>query len=636
MARGYMGEILNIDLTTGNIEAEHLNETLCHQYIGGYGLGAKLLYDRMPAHADPLGPDNILGLLTGPLTGTPALVGSRFVAVAKSPKTHTWGDANCGGYWGPMLKSAGFDGLLFRGIADRPVYLLIDEGHPRLLDASDLWGLNVSDLEDTLIARHGRKSQVVSIGPAGEKKSLLAAIMNEKERAAGRSGLGAVMGSKRLKAVVVRGAMAVPMADTKRLNQIRRQLLKEKEGFFDILHHWGTAGITHDAALSGDSPIKNWGGAGPVDFPTEKARHISDDAVIGVKGYKGYACSGCVIGCGGRMNQESGPFALEFNKGRGHKPEYETLCMLGSNLLNDDLASIVKLNEMSNVGGIDTISLGGTLGWVIECYENGLLTQKDLDGLEMTWGNASSIVTMAQKIIYRDGVGDLLADGVKVACERFGGLGAEFAIHVQGEELPAHDPRFTPGLATTYALAPTPGRHTQGGELSTPSSGLTLTPVDKYEYSGHGDNHWKLVTCMEVVNAAGMCSFSAFSWPFPHLMDQLAAVTGWEYNDDALFETGERIFTMRHLFNLREGHNPLTRHIPGRMVGDPPLKVGNVKGIKVDLKTLNREFLERLDWDVRTTIPSEARLRALDMDFAVADRPTWPVPVIEDMMTAPA
>ncbi len=622
MTRGYMGELLNIDLTSGAIEVEELDEQLCHDYLGGYGLGARLLYDRMPAGVDPLGPQAILGFLTGPLTGTPALIGSRFIVVGKSPKTHTWGDANCGGFFGMALKRAGYDGLLFKGISAKPVYLFIDEGEYALLDASDIWGLNVSDLEDTLLARHGKDVQVVSIGPAGEKLSLLAAIMNDKERAAGRSGLGAVMGSKRLKAIVVRGGMTIPIADPKSINTIRRGLLHQTSDFYNTLRKWGTAGITADSAFSGDSPVKNWGGNGITDFPKEMAKKISDDAVTSVKDYKPYSCSACVIGCGGRMRQDTGRFALKYNEGMGAKPEYETLCMIGTNLLNDDLPSIIKINEICNSGGIDTISLGGVLGYVIECYENGLLKKGDLDGLEMTWGNAAAMVEMSRKIVEREGVGDILADGVWKAWERFGKIGTEYAVHIQGEELPAHDPRFTPGLAVTYYLAATPGRHTQGGELLGPPQ-LELDPVDKYHYGGQAHNHYMLVTSMEVSQSAGLCMFGYLSFPYHALRDQLNAVTGWDFDDQAVFKAGERIFTMRHLFNLREGHNPLTRNVPGRMIGDPPLTEGNVKNVTVDLKLLLNELLDVLDWDQVTSIPSDSRLHELGMDFAIQDKQTW-------------
>jgi aldehyde:ferredoxin oxidoreductase len=627
MAHGYMGSILSVDLSKGTITEEPLDEQLCRDYIGGYGLGAKLLYDRMPAHADPLGPDNILGFLTGPLTGTPALIGSRFVVFGKSPKTGGWGDANCGGYWGPHLKFAGYDGILFTGIAEHPVYLLIEEGEAELRDASDLWGKNISELEDVLIARHGNDIQVVSIGPAGEKLSLMAAVMNDRERAAGRSGLGAVMGSKKLKAIVVRGRMNVPVDDPKQINQLRRHLIRQRTAFYDILHTWGTAGITHDSALSGDSPVKNWGGSGLVDFPSERARRISDDAVTAVQDYRAYACYGCTIGCGGKLRQDQGEFALDLNGGIGHKPEYETLCMAGTNLLNDDLPSIIKFNEICNAAGLDTISVGATLGYAIELCENGLLRPEQVDGLELKWGNAQAIVELTKKIAEREGPGELFADGVKVAWERLGHLGTEYAIHVGGEELPAHDPRFTPGLATTYSLTATPGRHTQGGELL-PPPGMVLQAADKYTYSGQAENHWKLVTTMEVCNAAGLCMFGYLSYPVQAIPAQLSAVTGWTLALEDIYQAGERIYTMRHLFNLREGQNPLARNIPQRMIGDPPLQEGNVKDVTVDIRTLNREFLQQLDWDIHTTVPSEARLRTLGMTFAVHDRETWPVPAL--------
>jgi aldehyde:ferredoxin oxidoreductase len=627
MARGYMGKILSVDLSRGTIVEEPLDEQLCRDYIGGYGIGAKLLYERMPAGADPLGPDNILGLLTGPLTGTPAIIGSRFVAVGKSPNTGTWGDANCGGYFGPHMKFAGVDGVLFAGISEKPVYLYIEEGQAELRDAGDLWGMNVSDLEDLLKERHGEDVEIASIGTAGEKLALTACIMNDKERAAGRSGLGAVMGSKKLKAVVVKGQLDVPMADEARIRQLRRDYLKRRGGAYQGLHDTGTSGGTSDSAQSGDSPVKNWGGAGPVDFPRERSDKISGSATLALEGYKAYGCWHCPIACGGKVKQASGPFALEKNDGVGHQPEYETLCMFGTNLLNDNLASIVKINEICNNYGLDTISVGATIGYVIECYENGLLSKEQTDGLEMTWGNAEAIVAMTQKIADRDGFGDVLADGIKVAWERLGQIGTEYAIHVGGEEVPAHDPRFTPGLATTYTLDATPGRHTQGGELVQPVN-MELEERDKHAYSGAAENHLKLVNSVHVVNAAGLCLFGYLSYDFDSVPDQLTAVTGWDFDMEEVLRTGMRIGTMRHAFNLREGHNPLTRNVPGRLIGDPPIDKGELEGVTVDIETLNREYLARCGWDAHTTIPSEQTLRDLGMAFLVEDSKGWDVPAV--------
>jgi aldehyde:ferredoxin oxidoreductase len=614
MANGYMGKILNVDLSKGDIVEETLDPKICRDYLGGYGLGARMLYDRIPQGADPLGPQNVLGLLTGPLTGTAAIIGSRFVAVAKSPKTGGWGDANCGGHFGPHLKFGGFDGIFFSGISAKPVYLFIEDGKAQLCDAADLWGLGVSALEDLLMQRHGKGIQICSIGPAGEKCSLTACIMNDKERAAGRSGLGAVMGSKKLKCVVVKGKMQVPVYDTQKMKDLRKQYLKQATGAFEVFNKYGTAGITHDAILSGDGPVKNWGGAGATDFPSARGRRISDDAVIGLEGYKAYGCWHCPIACGGKVTQRSGRFPLELNHGVGHKPEYETLAIFGSNLLNDDLASIVKVNEICNDLGMDTITVGATIAYAIECYENGLISRQQTDGLDLKWGNAEAIVILTEKIGRRQGFGDVLADGVWAAWKKLGGIGTDYAVHIQGEEIPAHDPKFTPGLASTYWLTATPGRHTQGGELVA-GPGVPVPQTDKYAYSGQAEGHHILVAVVEVVNAAGLCLFGYLSYPFQAVLDQLSAATGDAWDMERVLTTGTRIFTMRHAFNLREGLNPLERNMPGRIVGEPPLKEGNVRDITVDYRTMAREFLERLGWDSRTTIPNEKRLAELGMQF---------------------
>ena len=624
MANGFMGKIISVNLTDGIVTEEALAEDLCRDYIGGYGIGARLLYERIPVGADPLGPDNILGFLTGSLTGTPAVIGSRFVVVAKSPKTGGWGDANCGGFFGPHLKFAGVDGVLFNGISSKPVYLYLNEGAAELLNASDLWGMGVSQLEDVLKDRHGKDIQICSIGPAGEKLSLTACIMNDKERAAGRSGLGAVMGSKSLKAIVVKGKMKVPLHDEKMMKDLKKKYLKESTGAYEVLNHYGTAGITKGAILAGDAPVKNWSGACTTDFPPEMAEKISDDAVVGLENYKPYGCWRCPIACGGKVTQRSGKYALEFNDGIGHKPEYETLAMFGSNLLNDDLPSIVKANEICNNFGMDTITIGAVIAYAIECYENGLLTKDQTDGLELTWGNAEAIIALTEKIGKREGFGEILADGVKRAWQKLEKIGTDYAIQIDGEEVPAHDPKFVPGLATTYLLAATPGRHTQGGELN-PSPGMKIPQSDKYIYTGKAQSHIVLVAAMEVCNAAGLCMFGYLSYPWQAIPDQLSAATGQQYDMERIVETGVRIFTMRHAFNLREGINPMTRNMPGRIVGEPPLKEGNVKDITVDYKTMAVEFLQELGWDINTTVPSDDSLQKLGLDFLIEDMKRAPV-----------
>jgi aldehyde:ferredoxin oxidoreductase len=435
------------------------------------------------------------------------------------------------------------------------------------------------------------------------------------------------MGSKKIKAVVVKGKMKVPLHDEARMKELKKKILKQATGGYPVLNKYGTAGFTHDSVISGDGPVKNWGGAGTSDFPSEQARRISDDAVIGVEGYKPYGCWRCPVACGGRMRQKSGKFALEFNDGIGHKPEYETLALYGSNLLNDNLPSIIKVNEICNNLGLDTIAAGATIGYAIECYENGLLNQEQTDGLELTWGNAEAIVALTEKMGRREGLGDILADGVAAAWKKFGEIGTEYAAHVQGEEIPAHDPKFIPGLATTYLVTATPARHTQGGELLTPP-GFDAPETDKYNYSGQADVHSKLVAIHEVINAAGLCMFGSQCYPIQTLPEQLSAVTGQDYDMENIYQVGMRIYTMRHAFNLREGLNPLTRNVPGRIIGEPPLKEGNVRDVTVDYKLLINEFLEHIGWDTATTVPADETLRKLDLEFLIEDLKKADVPAV--------
>lgn len=627
MQGGYMGKILNVDLSHRTLEHEPLDEVLCRQYIGGYGVGARLLYDRVPADADPLGPDNVLGFMTGPLTGTPALIGSRFVVISKSPKTNTWGDANCGGHFGPHLKFAGFDGVLLGGIAKQPVYLFIDEGQAELRDAEHLWGQNVTQVEQSLKQEHGKDVQIASIGTAGEKGSLLSCIINDGGRAAGRSGLGAVMGAKRLKAIVVKGRLKVPVADPQAIEALRKEYVGTKGGFYTSLHDYGTGAATDSSAQSGDSPVRNWGGAGPVDFPLERAEKISGDYVIANQ-QRRYGCWRCPISCGGWVKQAEGKYALSARADSlGHKPEYETLWAFGTDLLNDDLQSIVKANEICNEYGLDTISVGATIAFAMECYEQGIISQQDTDGLELTWGNAEAIVALAEKIATREGFGDVLGDGVKVAAQKIGRGAEQYAIHVSGEELPGHDPRFMPALATIYLMDATPGRHTQGGAWTPPGIRVRGTKM-KYEYEGQAEDYYKLMTSMHLVNAAGLCMFGYFIYHIDLLPKQLSAVTGWDYALDDTWEIGMRIATMRHIFNLREGHNPLIRNVPGRMIGQPPLEEGRLQGITVDYETMHQELLQFLDWDLQTTIPSEESLRRLNMEFLLPDVAGFEVPEV--------
>jgi len=371
--------------------------------------------------------------------------------------------------------------------------------------------------------------------------------------------------------------------------------------------------------------VRNWGGAGPVDFPTERAELIAEDAVVALQERR-YGCWGCPIRCGGWVKVNRGDYALSaMPDGVAHKPEYETLWSFGTDLLNGNLESIVKANEICNEYGLDTISVGATIAFAIECFEEGIITAKDSDGLELTWGNHAAIVALAEKIARREGLGDVLADGVKVAARKIGSGAERYAIHVAGEELPGHDPRFMPALATTYLLDATPGRHTQGGGWPPPGIKVRGTKK-KYVYEGQAEDFYRLMTSMHVVNSAGLCMFGHYAYNIKLIPEQLTAVTGWDYTLDDIWKTGMRIATMRHVFNLREGHNPLARNVPGRMVGEPPLEEGRLKDVTVDYRTMRSELLDHVGWDAQTTIPSEQSLRRLGMEFLLEDVATFRVP----------
>ena len=609
MLNGYMGKLLFVDLAGGTCREEKLDEEMCRDFMGGYGIGARILYERMKPRVDPLGPDNMLGFLTGPLTGTPTMCSGRFVVVCKSPLTGTWGDANCGGDFGPYLKFAGFDGVFFSGASKKPVYLYIENGKPELKDAGNLWGKDCLKTENMLKDAHGKGTSVACIGPAGEQMSLLAAIMNEQGRAAGRSGVGAVMGSKKLKAIAVKGNQKVPMADEPEAIQLRRKWVKQLQGLGETLTKYGTAGITEASAMSGDSPVKNWAGAGEVDFPN--AKKISDDAVIAEQEKK-YGCWQCPIRCGGHMKAKAGRAEV------CHKPEYETLCMAGTLCLNEDLESIIRFNDICNVHGIDTISAGVTIGFAIECYQNGLITKKDT-GVELNWGDGNAIVALMEKIAKREGIGALLADGTRRAAEKIGKGAEQYAVHVQGQELPAHDPRLIPALSVTYRMDGTPGRHTQGGRSWLMGVDFITDPrEDKYDFTNTGEIQKDSMNMLHIVNASGICLFAYASYPAQFIPDFLTAVTGEKYTLDSCLDIGERIATMRHLFNLREGLNPLQYFMNPRAVGKPPLKAGPLADVTIDDDTMIKDYLKAMDWDQTTTRPSAGKLQELGLSHLVS------------------
>ena len=615
MSRGFMGKMLWVDLSRNELKDEVFDEELGRQFIGGYGLGARILFNRQEAGVDPLGPDNILGFTTGVLTGTAALGGSRYAVVGKSPLTGTWGDANSGGDFGPHLKFAGYDAVFFTGIAKKPVYLYIDNGKAEIRDAAHLWGKDSYETEDMLRGEHGKDVEVACIGPSGEAVSLIAGVVTDKGRLAGRSGLGAVMGSKRLKAVVVKGNIKIPVADEKKASEMRKKHLANMGPRAAFMRQFGTPGLFNMSIESDDTPAKNWAGTGVIDFPEYK--DIGGDAVI-AKQDRRYGCWRCPIGCGGHMKASTGEYQYQAGI---HKPEYETLAMFGSCCLNSNLDSIIKINDICNRYGLDTISAGACVSFTIECYENGLITKEETDGLEMTWGNHRSIVAMTEKIAKREGFGAILADGVKIASGKIGKGSEKYAMHIGGQEIPAHDSRGGHGFAIGYGAEPTPGRHTQSAEGPQPDG--ALPEFDVQSFKGRGEPHKIASTIYQVMNASGCCMivYGDGFGHFDHFVESLKVITGWDITREEILKTGERIDNMRQAFNVREGVK-LPFEFPDRMMGIPPKKVGPRTGITLKRDEVFNEYLMAMDWDLNSGKPSKNKL--LELGLADVAKELWP------------
>ncbi|MBW2545192.1 MAG: aldehyde ferredoxin oxidoreductase family protein [Deltaproteobacteria bacterium] len=649
MGKGYMGKILTVDLTAGDIKEEIIPDDVYEKYLSGMGLAAYILYNRIPAGADPLGPDNILGFVSGLLTGTGSLFAGRWMVVGKSPLTGGWGDANCGGNFSPAIKRCGYDGIFFKGISSKPVYLYIENGKARLRDASHVWGRDTVEAEKMLLEDAPAGARVALIGPSGEKLSLISGICNDGGRMAARSGLGAVMGAKRLKALVLAGAKRIPVHNREGIKKLSRKCNKwvqfqppfvpgsmmpyigafmrvmptvlAQDGILYkiFLRKWGTGSMNQMSIEMGDSPIKNWKGNNE-DFGPKKSVTTRPDVFTDREMIK-YHCYSCPLGCGGICSM-TGKYS------ETHKPEYETVLALGGLCMNEDVDSIFHLNETLNRAGMDTISAGGTVAFAIECYEEGILTKKDTDGLELSWGNSDAIIALIDKMVSREGVGDILADGSRIAARKLGKEAERLTIHAGGQELAMHDGRNDPGFALHYSVEPTPGRHTIGSGLyyemfqlwkkvkGLPKVGLLYFKGSKYvvdeEKAVRGAACSKF---MNVLNGAGLCMFGSFlgTKKIP-TFEWLTEATGWNKTPEEYMEIGERIQTLRQAFNVKHGIEPKDFKLSGRAVGMPPLSGGANKGRTVDIDKMMESYWGQFGWDTRTGKPGSECMARLDIE----------------------
>jgi aldehyde:ferredoxin oxidoreductase len=650
--KGVNGKILWVDLTARNLVDEELGEQVYRDWLGGYGLGVYYAYKAIKPGSDPLGPGNVLGFIPGLFTGSAAPITGRCSVVGKSPKTGGWNDSSVGGFLGMAIKKAGYDAIFVKGASKTPVYVHLGEGTKEIVDAGDLWGLDTEETDKALKAKHGSSARTCAIGKAGELLSPMAGIVCDGGRIAARGGMGAVAGSKKLKALCLTGGARIEYTDGKaiielakaynqRVNKnendliakmatavgtkagrlmrvIKMDLIQPHTIACRVFKNWGTAYAMQIQVAVGDTPIKNFKGS-YLDFPFRVAQDFTTDGLDKwITGHQG--CFSCPIQCGHVLK------APELGIERTHRPEYETLASLGPLLLNPDVKIVIQANVLLSRAGMDSISAGVTCAFAAECCEKGLLSKKDFecneypDGFQPTWGEPGWILPLLRMIVNREGIGDLLAKGVVEAARIINKGAEEYAMAVNGQEIPMHDPRKLLGLATTYLVDPTPGRHTAAsldfnsmGQLNAFVDGISFDLSKKGRVKG--DQHARFAMFLQVCNAVGLCYFALNFERYP-LFEMFKAVAGWDFKPSDLFTIGQRIQVLRHMFNAREG--AIRYDFSKRALGIPPLEKGALAGITMQPREAIKAYYATMGIDDRG-VPTRETLERLGLGFAVPD-----------------
>jgi aldehyde:ferredoxin oxidoreductase len=615
MENGLTGKILRVNLTTEKISFETIEQEFYRRYFGGRGLISYYLLKELDPGIDPLGPKNKLIFACGPITGASVSGSGRNSIGAKSPLTGAYGEAEAGGYWGTELKQAGFDGIILEGKASSPVYLWINDQKVELRDASRLWGFEIKKSQDNIQNELEDDSvKVAQIGPGGEKQVRYACVVNDMHHVAGRCGMGAIMGSKNLKAVAVKGTKRVRACKPKRLQKLARLMAQNVNSLAKSLHTYGTGDAMDVYAETGNLPIRNFRDG---DFP--KADQISAQAVKENVRVGMGTCFACVIACKKRVKVKE-PWNVNPEYGG---PEYETLAALGSNCGVSDLKAISKANELCQRYSIDTISTGVTISFAMECFEHNLLTKEDTDDMDLSFGNAESMVKMVKLIGEKRGLGALLAEGSKRAAEHIGNGAEEFAVHVKGQEVPMHDPRLKRGEALGYAVSPTgadhvhnihdtflypqlPKRYNSLGILeSVTIEDFGPKKVRLYKYVGE----WRTLN-----NFLVMCLFPP--WSVVKKVDIVRSVTGWNTTAFELMKVVERGNTLTRIFNNREGFTEKDDWLPPRFF--QPKTSGALSKTSVNPQELQNAkliYYDMMGW-TEQGIPKQSTLEELDIGWA--------------------
>jgi len=613
LAGGYAGEILRVDLTSGKIRKWRADESLLRRFIGGSGLAAKILFDETDSTIGPFDPRNLLIFMTGPVTATKVPLSGRYQVVSKSPLTGIYGESDSGGSWGPELKKAGFDGIIITGQASEPVYLWISDGHVELRGAGHLWGMDTYEVDQAIKDETDKKAVVSCIGPAGEKLARISGIFCDGKhgRAAARCGLGAVMGSKRLKAISVRGTRAIEVANPEALENSVREIASSIVENAKNMHEYGTSGGMTTIEYLGDLPIRNW----LLGSWEEGAEKLSGQTMAKTILSGRYYCSGCIIGCGREVSFES----EKYGKVEGAGPEYETLAMLGANCLVDDLKAVAKANELCNRYGLDTISTGAAVAFAMESYERGLISDKDTGGVHLNWGDAEALISMIKKIGEREeGLGWLLGEGVKRASEKIAGFSAEFAIHVKGLELPAHDPRAYYSQGLSYATSNRGACHLQSlshiFERSVTLPDLGFPEVqERHSLERKDELVTKAQNLMCMFDSLKVCKFILFGGvKTSTLVNWLNWVTGWDMDLEEFMRTGERIYNLKRLYNVREGISRKDDTLPPRILIHKRGEGGSADSLPPLGEMLSRYYRYR-GWD-EIGVPSKRKIKELTLE----------------------
>ncbi len=606
---GWMGKILRIDLTEKKITKESLDPEVVKQYIGGRGLGIYFLNKELDPECDPLSSDNLIVMATGPLTGTGAPTGARYMVMTKSPLTGAITCSNSGGMFPREFKKTGFDALIISGKAEEPVYLNIDNDNIELCSAKHLWGKTTHDTTDQILNETSAKSKVACIGPAGEKQVLFASIMNDKDRAAGRSGVGAVMGSKNLKAVVVRGKEKIQLADKEEFKAVNKNILDKFKSEIKKtplgLTINGTAGVVVATQHLGVLPTKNW----------QQGTFDGWDSIQGEKLTEKYlvsnsACYACPIGCGRKTKVDDPEYA-----GSGEGPEYETVYAMGSNCMIDNLGAITKANYICNELGMDTITMGATIACAMELFDRGYITKKEI-GFDLHWGDANALVELTRKTGNREGFGDMLAQGSFRLAGHYGH--EELSMTSKKQEFPGYEPRGAQAMGLAYATSPIGGSHMRGDPAYFELFGIP-EPMDPHQWEGKAAPTISFQNLSAIIDAAGLCIFFAvrnlaekkLSVEPTGILQYLNAATGADYTLEELMQAGERIINAERQFLVKAGFSRKNDSLPRRLL-QTPMPKGPAKGNVCHLEPMLDDYYKKRNW-TEDGVPSKTALKKLGL-----------------------